>query len=54
MKQLIVMVSAIMLGLYIFNLVIGRQEGSVAWVVREMWVREIDARSMDEFPGDAV
>lgn len=54
MKQLIVMVSAILLGLYIFNLVIGPQEGSVAWVVREMWVREIDARSMDEFPGEAL
>ena len=53
MKQLIVMISAIVLGLYIFNMIIGPQDGSVLSVVREVWVHEIEARNMEEFSEDA-
>ena len=52
MKQLIVMVAAIMLGIQLFVMIAGNQDDSVLSTMREVWVREIDARNMDEFPGD--
>lgn len=52
MKQLIVMVAAIMLGVQLFSMIAGDQEDSVFSTMREVWVKEIDARNMDEFPGD--
>lgn len=52
MKQLIVMVAAIMLGLQIFVMIAGDQEGSIFSTMREVWVKEIDARNMEEFSGD--
>ena len=52
MKQLIVMVAAIMLGLQLFIMIAGDQDNSVFSTMREVWIQEIDARNMDEFPGD--
>lgn len=52
MKQLIVMVAAIMLGIQLFIMIAGNQDDSVFSTMREVWVREIDARNMNEFSGD--
>lgn len=51
MKQFIVMVAAIMLGVQLFVMIAGDQEGSVFSMVREVWMMEIDQRNMDEFSG---
>lgn len=52
MKQLIVMIAAIMLGVQLFIMIAGNQNDSVFSTMREVWVREIDARNMSEFPGE--
>lgn len=51
MKQLIVMVAAIMLGVQLFIMIAGNQEGSVFSTMRDVWIREIEVRNMDEFSG---
>lgn len=49
MKQFIVMIAAIMLGLQIFGMIAGDQDDSIFSTMREVWVKEIEARNMDEF-----
>jgi len=52
MKQLIVMVAAIMLGVQLFIMIAGNQDGSVFSIMREVWIKEIEVRNMNEFSGD--
>jgi len=46
------MIATIMLGIYIFGIIAGSKEGSVISTVRQVWMHEIDARNMEEFPGE--
>lgn len=48
MKQLIVLVSTILLGLILFDLIAGPGESSVYSVVRGVWESEIDFRTMSD------
>lgn len=45
MKQLIVMLAMIILGLAIAQLITGGQEGSVINTVKDVWQQEIQVRS---------
>lgn len=47
MKQLIVMVASVMLGLFLFNLICGQQQGSVMNTVKSVWNTEIEARTQE-------
>ena len=45
MKQLIVMTSMVMLGVILFTLIAGPQDGSVYSAVRDVWVQEAASRT---------
>lgn len=47
MKQLIVMVASVMLGLFLFNLICGDQQTSVLSAVKTVWNCEIEARTQE-------
>lgn len=47
MKQLIVMVATVMLGVFLFNLICGPQQTSVLSTVKTVWNYEIDARTQE-------
>lgn len=47
MKQLIVMVAMILLGISIFNLIAGPSEGSIRSSVGQLWQQEIEMRTME-------
>lgn len=47
MKQLIVLISMVLLGLYLFGLIAGPQDGSVYSSVRQLWQQEIQQRTME-------
>lgn len=47
MKQLIVMIAAILLGIYIFGLIAGPEEGSVRSTVGRLWQQEIAVRTAE-------
>ncbi len=47
MKQLIVMIAAILLGIYIFGLIAGSGEGSVRSTVGRLWQQEIAVRTAE-------
>ncbi len=49
MKQLIVMIAAIILGVYIFGLVAGPGEGSIYSGVRQLWQQEIKVRTVQDY-----
>ena len=48
MKQLIVLVSMIMLGVILFGLIAGPEDSSTYSVVKGVWESEIDARTMSD------
>ena len=48
MKQLIVLIATITLGLFLFDLIAGRDDSSVYSTVRSVWVKEIGQRTMRE------
>ncbi|HPX71005.1 MAG TPA: hypothetical protein PL035_02485 [Bacillota bacterium] len=48
MKQLIVLTAMILLGIFIFQLIAGRQDGSVFNEVKNVWEMEIEARKMGD------
>ena len=48
MKQLIVMTSMVMLGVFLFTLIAGPQDGSIYSSVREVWVREAASRTVTD------
>ena len=45
MKQMIVMIATVILGLSIFQLVCGKQEGSVLNAMKDAWQQEIEVRT---------
>ncbi len=47
MKQLIVMAATVVLGVYLFGLVAGPQEGSINSSVRQLWQEEIALRTAE-------
>lgn len=47
MKQLIIMVATVLLGLFLYNLICGPQQGSVMSAVRSVWSSEIEARTQE-------
>jgi len=47
MKQLIVMVATIMLGLCLFRLIAGPDDGSILNSVGQLWQQEIDMRTAE-------
>ena len=48
MKQLIVLASMILLGVILFGLIAGPEDGSTYSVVKGLWENEIEARTMDD------
>ena len=48
MKQMIVLTAMIMLGVILFGLIAGPEEGSTYSVVKGVWESEIDARTMSD------
>jgi hypothetical protein len=50
MKQLIVLLAALLLGLHLFTMIAGGGEGSVASTMRQVWLQEIEARRMEDAP----
>ena len=48
MKQLIVLIATVMLGLFLFGLIAGRDDASIYSSVRKVWVNEIGQRTMRE------
>ncbi len=48
MKQLIVLIATIMLGLFLFGLIAGHDDASIYSAVRQVWVNEIGQRTVKE------
>ena len=48
MKELIVLVASIMLGIVLFSLIAGTQEGSVYSDVKDVWQTEVEIRTMED------
>ncbi|MBQ3921442.1 MAG: hypothetical protein II689_04300 [Firmicutes bacterium] len=46
MKQLIVLTATVMLGIFLFTLIAGSQDGSIYSALRGVWVREAASRTM--------
>lgn len=46
MKQFIVMASTIFLGVYIFNLILGNNDESIANTISNVWQSSIESRKM--------
>ena len=47
MKQILVMLATVILGLFLFNLICGDQPGSVMSAVKTVWDNEIEARTRE-------
>lgn len=50
MKALIVMLAAIMLGLFLFTLIAGEQDDSIYSNVKRVWRTEIEMRRIEDIP----
>ncbi|HPF18474.1 MAG: hypothetical protein QM215_08160 [Bacillota bacterium] len=50
MKQLIVLVAAVCLGLQLFTMIAGSGHGSVASTLRQVWLQEIEVRRLEDSP----
>ncbi len=50
MKELIVMLAALILGLFLFTLIAGEQDGSIYSNVKQVWRTEIELRRMEDEP----
>ncbi len=48
MKQLIVLLATVVLGLFLFQLIAGKDEGSIYSSVKKVWLAEIGQRTMRE------
>lgn len=46
MKQIIVMTSTILLGMFIFDLILGNGDGSVINVISDVWSSSIEDRKI--------
>lgn len=47
MKQLIVMVASVMLGIFLFSLICGGQQSSILSTIKTVWNYEIEARTQE-------
>ncbi len=45
MKQLIVLISMIMLGMYMFNMIVGDNENSIGTSMKDIWAKGIEIRT---------
>ncbi|MFV0516296.1 MAG: hypothetical protein ACK5MV_02760 [Aminipila sp.] len=45
MKQLIVLISMIMLGMYMFNIIVGDNENSIGTSMKDIWAKGIEIRT---------
>ncbi len=50
MKQLIVLLATLLLGLQLFSMIAGREESSILSTMGRVWIQEIDARKMEDIP----
>lgn len=50
MKDLIILIAMILLGLFLYDLVAGPQDSSIYSAVKNVWVREAEARTMNDTP----
>lgn len=48
MKQMIILAAMIMLGVFLFGLIAGPDEGSIYSEVKNVWQQEISARTMSD------
>ena len=48
MKELIILIASIMLGLCLFNLIAGDQDNSIYSAVKGVWNTEIHARTLQD------
>lgn len=48
MKQMIILAATIMLGVFLFGLIAGPDEGSIYSEVKNVWQQEISARTMTD------
>ena len=48
MKQMIILAATIMLGVFLYGLIAGPQDGSIYSEVKNVWQKEIDARTMTD------
>ncbi|MBQ1418942.1 MAG: hypothetical protein II418_05005 [Firmicutes bacterium] len=48
MKELIILIASIMLGLCLFSLIAGEQETSIYSAVKGVWNTEIQARTLED------
>lgn len=48
MKELVVLIATIMLGLFLFNLIAGEQESSIYSAVKGVWNSEIRVRTLQD------
>ncbi len=48
MKELIILIASIMLGLCLFTLIAGEQESSVYSAVKDVWTTEIRVRTLED------
>ncbi|MBR0130308.1 MAG: hypothetical protein IJM08_03285 [Firmicutes bacterium] len=49
MKQLIILVSTIILGIFIFRMVAGPEDGSIYSSVKRLWQSEIQVRTVQDY-----
>ncbi len=50
MKQLIVLLAALLLGLQLFSMIAGSEENSILSTMSRLWVQEIEARKLVDVP----
>lgn len=48
MKELIVLIASLMLGLFLFNLIAGEQDTSIYSAVKGVWNTEIRTRTLED------
>lgn len=49
MKELIVIVASVLLGLAIFGMIAGEQDGSVKSTLKKVWTNEVKSRSYEAY-----
>ncbi len=49
MKQLIVMVASILLGIFLFRMIAGPEENSLYSNVKQLWQKELQIRTVQDY-----
>ncbi|HHX92926.1 MAG TPA: hypothetical protein GX688_04715 [Clostridiales bacterium] len=50
MKQLIVLIAMLILGIHLFSMIAGGDEKSVSSTLQRVWIREAEMRRMEDSP----